>query len=91
MEPSSLCQGSAEEGLRELCLSSTLLVSLSLSCSSLSADCVDQTLPESLTSKDPTGAVFDFVFDYNMELLRRDSGPLSMRVDYSNVGGKFRL
>jgi hypothetical protein len=52
------------------------------------ADNLDQSLPNSLASKDPTSAIFDFVFDYNMELIRRDSGPLSMRVDYSNVGGK---
>ena len=48
---------------------------------------LDQSLPVDIARQKPTSAIFDFVFDYDMAKLKRDSGSLSMRVDYSNVGG----
>ncbi|KAF2137101.1 glycoside hydrolase family 18 protein [Aplosporella prunicola CBS 121167] len=48
---------------------------------------MDQNIPDHIAKRDPTSAVFDFTFDYNMKLLRRDAGPLSIRIDYSNVPG----
>ncbi|KAH6710830.1 hypothetical protein BKA61DRAFT_737735 [Leptodontidium sp. MPI-SDFR-AT-0119] len=47
----------------------------------------NQSLPIDIARQNPTSAVFDFIFDYDMANLKRDSGSLSMRVDYSNVGG----
>ena len=35
----------------------------------------------------PTSQVFDFTFDFNFKLVRRDSKNTSIRIDYSNVQG----
>jgi len=40
-------------------------------------------------ARNPTSAVFDFTFDYDISKIKRDAGSLSMRVDYSNAGGEF--
>lgn len=47
----------------------------------------DQSIPVELAMENPTSAVYDFVFDYNMALVRRDAGSYSIRMDYSNVHG----
>jgi chitinase len=47
----------------------------------------DQTIPDDIRKQSPTSAVYDFKFDYNIGLVRRDAGRLSIRMDYSNVPG----
>lgn len=47
----------------------------------------DQTIQATLGTRNPTSAVFDFSFDYNLNLARRDAGSYSIRMDYSNVKG----
>lgn len=47
----------------------------------------DQTIPDHISERNPTSAVYDFTFDYNIGLVRRDTGRLSIRLDYSNVPG----
>ncbi|KAI0190613.1 glycoside hydrolase family 18 protein [Astrocystis sublimbata] len=46
----------------------------------------DQTLPYDLQDQ-ATSAVFDFTFDYNFKLTRRDTEKTSIRLDYSNIPG----
>ncbi|KAJ5057413.1 hypothetical protein PSV09DRAFT_2197870, partial [Bipolaris maydis] len=45
---------------------------------------LDQSLPEKVARRSPTSIVYDFKFDYNIGLVRRDAGRLSIRLDYSN-------
>lgn len=47
----------------------------------------DQSIPIDIALQNPTSAVYDFTFDYNMNLVRRDAGKYSIRMDYSNVAG----
>ncbi|OAL51441.1 hypothetical protein IQ07DRAFT_586945 [Pyrenochaeta sp. DS3sAY3a] len=47
----------------------------------------NQTVPKELAQRNPTSVVYDFKFDYNIALARRDTGRLSIRLDYSNVPG----
>ncbi|KAF2223854.1 hypothetical protein BDZ85DRAFT_296016 [Elsinoe ampelina] len=47
----------------------------------------NQSIPVELARNNPTSAVYDFSFDYNMPLVRRDAGRFSIRMDYSNVKG----
>ncbi|KAF7554596.1 hypothetical protein G7Z17_g2800 [Cylindrodendrum hubeiense] len=47
----------------------------------------DQNVPVELALEGPVSAVYDFSFDYNLGLVRRDAGKLSIRMDYSNVKG----
>ncbi|KAF5557753.1 glycosyl hydrolase family 18 [Fusarium napiforme] len=46
----------------------------------------NQSIPIHLARSNPS-AVYDFSFDYDMGLVRRDAGEFSIRVDYSNVKG----
>ncbi|KAJ8110045.1 hypothetical protein OPT61_g7002 [Boeremia exigua] len=48
---------------------------------------LDQSLPGKVARRGPTSVVYDFKFDYNIGLVRRDAGRLSIRLDYSNVPG----
>ncbi|KAJ4386833.1 hypothetical protein N0V93_009731 [Gnomoniopsis smithogilvyi] len=51
----------------------------------------NQQIPAEIRGKrTPTSVVFDFSFDYNMDLLRRDSTQVSVRMDYSNVEGYWK-
>lgn len=47
----------------------------------------NQTLPKHIAERIPTSDVYDFQFDYNIGLVKRDTGRLSIRLDYSNVPG----
>lgn len=48
----------------------------------------NQDVPAHVREKrDPSSKVYDFSFDYDMSLVRRDSDNLSIRIDYSNVRG----
>jgi hypothetical protein len=47
----------------------------------------NQSLPGGIARRNPTSIVYDFSFDYNIGLARRDTGKLSIRLDYSNVPG----
>ncbi|KAK4069890.1 CAZyme family GH18 [Trichoderma aggressivum f. europaeum] len=47
---------------------------------------VDQSIPPSV-GRAPTSPVYDFSFDFNLGLMRRDTNNTSIRVDYSNVKG----
>lgn len=49
----------------------------------------DQSVPVALLTdgRSPSSAVFDFSFDFDMPLVRRDAGVISIRMDYSNVNG----
>ncbi|RPA81152.1 hypothetical protein BJ508DRAFT_117192 [Ascobolus immersus RN42] len=47
----------------------------------------DQHISDSIAATSSTSKVYDFTFDYNMRSLRRGSGNLSLRIDYSNTPG----
>lgn len=47
----------------------------------------DQDIPADLAERSPTSKVYDFSFDFNFNLIRRDADSLSIRIDYSNVRG----
>ncbi|KAM0518034.1 hypothetical protein ACHAPE_004436 [Trichoderma viride] len=47
----------------------------------------DQYIPKIFGGRQPTSQVFDFYFDFNMGLVRRDTNNTSIRIDYSNVKG----
>ncbi|KAH0528005.1 hypothetical protein TsFJ059_002919 [Trichoderma semiorbis] len=47
----------------------------------------DQSIPSSVGGRIPTSPVYDFSFDFNLGLMRRDTNDTSIRVDYSNVKG----
>lgn len=47
----------------------------------------NQDIPEEMAKRSPTSKVYDFSFDFNLNLIRRDSDNLSIRIDYSNVRG----
>lgn len=47
----------------------------------------DQNISVELALENSVSAVYDFSFDYNLGLVRRDAGKLSIRMDYSNVKG----
>lgn len=47
----------------------------------------DQYIPKTFGGRQPTSQVFDFYFDFNMGLVRRDTNSTSIRIDYSNVKG----
>lgn len=47
----------------------------------------DQEMPLEIFEQGAVSPVYDFVFDYNMGLVRRDAGDVSIRIDYSNVPG----
>jgi hypothetical protein len=44
-------------------------------------------MPEELSAQKRTSQVFDFSFDFNFKLVRRDSNNTSIRMDYSNTKG----
>jgi chitinase len=46
----------------------------------------DQSIPSQFEGR-ATSAVFDFAFDYNFKLIRRDSDQTSIRLDYSSIPG----
>ncbi|KAL7895963.1 glycoside hydrolase family 18 protein [Trichoderma sp. TUCIM 5745] len=46
-----------------------------------------QYIPKTFGGRQPTSQVFDFYFDFNMGLVRRDTNSTSIRIDYSNVKG----
>jgi chitinase len=49
---------------------------------------VDQNIPEEKVSKrSPSSQVYDFSFDFNLNLARRDTNNTIMRLDFSNVAG----
>ncbi|RSL95244.1 hypothetical protein CDV31_013975 [Fusarium ambrosium] len=50
----------------------------------------NQTFPATIGDAEPISAVYDFTFDYNMQLVRRDAGKISIRMDYSNVKGYWK-
>ncbi|KAK6449202.1 hypothetical protein FP744_10005452 [Trichoderma asperellum] len=47
----------------------------------------DQSLPLNIGDRTPTSPVYDFSFDFNLGLMRRDSNNTRFRLDYSNVPG----
>jgi hypothetical protein len=47
----------------------------------------DQTVPAHLKRDASNSTVYDFTFDYNIPLMRRDASEFSIRMDYSNVPG----
>ncbi|KAF1988220.1 glycoside hydrolase family 18 protein [Aulographum hederae CBS 113979] len=47
----------------------------------------DQSTPLDMVLNSPNSTVYDFTFDYNIGLVRRDAGRISIRMDYSNVPG----
>jgi hypothetical protein len=47
----------------------------------------NQAVPVELALQNPTSAVYEFKFDYNTALVRRDAGTISIRMDYANVKG----
>ncbi|CAM1509829.1 Fc.00g001640.m01.CDS01 [Cosmosporella sp. VM-42] len=47
----------------------------------------DQEVPATIGKRSPTSEVFEFTFDFDMSLLRRDTNNTSIRMDYSNVRG----
>lgn len=47
----------------------------------------DQSLPEAIHKRNPTSEVYDFTFDFNFDLMRRDTNMTSVRMDYSNYAG----
>ncbi|KAL6690469.1 glycoside hydrolase family 18 protein [Trichoderma pleuroticola] len=49
--------------------------------------CIDQSIPSSVGGRIPTSPVYDFSFDFNLGLMRRDTNNTSIRLDYSNVKG----
>ncbi len=49
---------------------------------------LDQTIPRFVAEQTLTSAVFDFTFDYNVGLARRDAGGFSIRMENSNTIGK---
>lgn len=50
----------------------------------------NQSIQKDLLMDGTVSAVYDFTFDYNMSLVRRDAGKLSIRMDYSNVPGYWK-
>lgn len=47
----------------------------------------DQSVPLGIRDENPTSLVYDFSFDFNLGLMRRDSNNTRIRLDYSNVPG----
>lgn len=47
----------------------------------------NQSVSSHLSGAAPDPTVYDFTFDYNIPLVRRDGGDFSIRMDYSNVPG----
>ncbi|PNY26741.1 Uncharacterized protein TCAP_03313 [Tolypocladium capitatum] len=47
----------------------------------------DQYIPDEVEKRNPTSQVFDFSFDFNVSLMRRDTNTTSIRIDYSNAKG----
>ena len=48
----------------------------------------NQSVPVELAvNRNPTSAVYDLTFDYDVALVRRDAGDFSIHMDYSNVNG----
>ena len=47
----------------------------------------DQFVPEDIQKRNPTSEVYDFTFDFNLDLMRRDTNLTSLRIDYSNYPG----
>ncbi|KAL6910196.1 glycosyl hydrolases family 18 domain-containing protein [Trichoderma evansii] len=47
----------------------------------------DQSVPLGIGNRTPTSPVYDFSFDFNLGLMRRDSDNTRIRLDYSNVPG----
>ncbi|PKK46869.1 hypothetical protein CI102_8377 [Trichoderma harzianum] len=50
-------------------------------------DNVNQSIPSRVGGRIPTSPVYDFSFDFNLGLMRRDTNNTSIRLDYSNVKG----
>lgn len=49
---------------------------------------LDQYVPREMTTdRSPTSPVYDFTFDMNMKLARRDTNNTMVRIDFSNVIG----
>lgn len=44
-------------------------------------------MPEAIQKRNPTSEVYDFTFDFNFDLMRRDTNLTSVRMDYSNYAG----
>lgn len=44
-------------------------------------------MPDDIQKRKPTSQVYDFTFDFNFDLMRRDTNLTSVRMDYSNYGG----
>lgn len=44
-------------------------------------------MPSTFGKRNPTSQVYDFAFDFNLGLARRDSNNTSIRIDYSNIQG----
>ncbi|EHK22022.1 glycoside hydrolase family 18 protein [Trichoderma virens Gv29-8] len=63
------------------CASNTFARAISLNVSP------DQSVPLSIGKRTPTSVVYDFSFDFNLGLMRRDSNNTRFRLDYSNVKG----
>ncbi|KAJ8128780.1 hypothetical protein O1611_g4852 [Lasiodiplodia mahajangana] len=47
----------------------------------------DQSMPPEVVKRGPTSQVFDFRFDFNFDLVRKDTNNTSIRIDYSNIKG----
>lgn len=65
----------------EDCAPNTFARALSLDLS------MDQYVPEHIAKRSPTSQVFEFSFDFNIGLMRRDTNNTSVRLDYSNLPG----
>lgn len=44
-------------------------------------------MPDDIQKRKPTSEVYEFTFDFNFDLMRRDTNLTSVRMDYSNYGG----
>jgi chitinase len=48
---------------------------------------IDQFVPVHAGKRSPTSHVYEFSFDFNVDLMRRDTNNTSIRLDYSNIKG----
>ncbi|KAF5676733.1 glycoside hydrolase family 18 [Fusarium denticulatum] len=63
------------------CASNQLVRAISLTASK------NQSIPHAFSHHQRFSQVFDFTFDFNFKLMRRDSNNTSIRMDYSNAPG----
>ncbi|KAL3479632.1 hypothetical protein BJX99DRAFT_255358 [Aspergillus californicus] len=68
----------------ENCAPNTFARALSLDLSE------NQDVPQHIAKRNPTSQVFDFSFDFNFALMRRDTNNTSVRLDYSNAPGYWK-